>query len=111
VYNNTMADERIFNIVDAIQTLLPGSQWTIRDNDYSTLDWISTDVEKPTEIDLNAEVERLQAEYDVMNYARNRAQEYPDFKDYLDGIVKGDQEQINAYVNACLEVKAKYPKP
>lgn len=45
-----------------------------------------------------------------ISYAEKRAAEYPDFRDYLDGIVKGDQTQIDAYVAACLAVKAKYPK-
>lgn len=44
-------------------------------------------------------------------YKRKRAAEYPDFRNYLDGIVKGDQAQIQAYIDACLAVKAKYPKP
>lgn len=43
-------------------------------------------------------------------YAELRAAEYPDFRDYLDGIVKGDQAQVQAYIDACLAVKAKYPK-
>lgn len=43
-------------------------------------------------------------------YKDLRAKEYPDFKDYLDGIVKNDQTQIQAYIDACLAVKEKYPK-
>lgn len=43
-------------------------------------------------------------------YKELRAKEYPDFKDYLDGIVKNDQAQIQAYIDACLAVKNKYPK-
>lgn len=31
--------------------------------------------------------------------------------DYLDGVVKGDQAQIDKYIADCLAVKAKYPKP
>jgi hypothetical protein len=31
--------------------------------------------------------------------------------DYLDGIVKGDQQQVDDYIAACLAVKEKYPKP
>jgi hypothetical protein len=46
-----------------------------------------------------------------LTYADKRAAEYPDFRDYLDGVVKGDQAQIDAYIAACLAVKAKYPKP
>lgn len=43
-------------------------------------------------------------------YQRQRAAEYPPMADYLDAIVKGDQAQVQAYVDACLAVKAKYPK-
>lgn len=46
-----------------------------------------------------------------LTYAQKRALEYPNFHDYLDGIVKGDQAQVQAYIDACLAVKAKYPKP
>ena len=43
-------------------------------------------------------------------YQRDRAAEYPPMADYLDGLVKGDQAQVQAYIDACLAVKAKYPK-
>jgi hypothetical protein len=43
-------------------------------------------------------------------YKYQRAAEYPDFREYLDGIVKGDQTQVQAYIDACNAVKAKYPK-
>ena len=46
-----------------------------------------------------------------LTYAQKRAFEYPPMADYLDGIVKGDQTQVDAYVAACMAVKAKYPKP
>ena len=46
----------------------------------------------------------------VRTYAENRRREYPPITDYLDGVVKGDQAQIDAYVAACQAVKAKYPK-
>lgn len=44
-------------------------------------------------------------------YQRDRASEYPPIADYIDGIVKGDQAQVQTYIDACLAVKAKYPKP
>lgn len=43
-------------------------------------------------------------------YTTKRAREYPDFRNYLDGIVKGDAAQVQSYIDACLAVKAKYPK-
>lgn len=47
----------------------------------------------------------------AMPYSEKRASEYPSFLDYLDGVVKNDQTQIQEYIDACLAVKAKYPKP
>jgi hypothetical protein len=44
------------------------------------------------------------------SYDQLRAAEYPPITDYLDGVVKGDQAQIAAYIAACQAVKAKYPK-
>jgi hypothetical protein len=52
-----------------------------------------------------------EAELAATEYQRQRAAEYPPMTDYLDGIVKGDQAQVQAYIDACLAVKAKYPKP
>lgn len=46
----------------------------------------------------------------VLTYAQKRAAEYPPMTDYLDGIAKGDTAQVDAYIAACLAVKAKYPK-
>jgi hypothetical protein len=46
----------------------------------------------------------------VLTYAQKRAPLYPPIADYLDGVVKGDQTQIDTYIAACLAVKAKYPK-
>jgi inhibitor of KinA sporulation pathway (predicted exonuclease) len=43
-------------------------------------------------------------------YKYARAKEYPPITDYIDGVVKGDQAQIDKYIADCLAVKAKYPK-
>lgn len=49
--------------------------------------------------------------FDALSYAEKRRAEYPNFLDYIDGVVKGDQAQIDQYITQCLAVKAKYPKP
>ena len=68
------------------------------------------DIAQPTESQLNA-LETQANEVERLNLVKaNRANEYPDFKEYLDGIVKGDNAQIQKYINDCLAVKAKYPK-
>jgi acid stress-induced BolA-like protein IbaG/YrbA len=52
----------------------------------------------------------VQAYIDAHSYIAKRQTEYPPFTDYLDGIAKGDQAQINKYIADCQAVKAKYPK-
>ena len=58
------------------------------------------------EIDMVA----VNAWVDPNAYKAKRASEYPPITDYLDGVVKGDQTQIDKYIADCLAVKAKYPK-
>ena len=52
----------------------------------------------------------VQAYVDAHAYIAKRAAEYPNITDYLDGVVKGDQAQIDKYIADCLAVKTKYPK-
>lgn len=44
------------------------------------------------------------------SYIAKRKKEYPPITDYLDAVVKGDQEQLQAYIDKCKAVKLKYPK-
>ena len=48
--------------------------------------------------------------FEKNQYQRDRQPNYPPMTDYLDGIVKGDQAQIDKYIADCLAVKEKYPK-
>ena len=44
-------------------------------------------------------------------YAENRSKEYNMILgEYLDGIVKNDQDQIDKYIEDCKAIKAKWPK-
>lgn len=70
---------------------------------FDGVSWFYRDIPEPVVVPEKEPVK--------LTYADLRMREYPDFTDYLDGIVKGDQAQIQAYIDACLAVKAKYPKP
>jgi len=102
--------EKTFNMIDALESLRPGEFWSLNGENYSGLTWIS-DTTPPTEKELFDEIKRLQYVYDSLEYQRLRKSEYPDFFEYLDGIVKNDQNQIDSYISACQAVKEKYPKP
>jgi hypothetical protein len=104
------------DITKAILSLRPGAIWSLDGDTYDGLQWLEKPVyeggqKKPTKAEVEAEVARLQKEWEDTEYQRLRAKEYPDVKEYLDGLVKGDTEHMQAYIDACLAVKAKYPKP
>lgn len=62
--------------------------------------WVFEDIPQP----------EVEPEPTTLTYSQKRAAEYPLMTDYLDGVVKGDQAQIDKYIADCLAVKAKYPK-
>lgn len=55
--------------------------------------------------------QRQQEAFNALSYAEKRASEYPPITDYADAWVKNDEVALEAYRQACLAVKAKYPKP
>ncbi len=90
--------------LEAIQSLHPTAQFVLRGDE---LTWVSEDIEKPTEEEITAEQERLQAEYDANEYQRNRATEYPSVIDQLDYIYHNG---IDGWKATIKETKDKYPK-
>ena len=99
------------SISDAIASLNPTADWILRGTDYSGLEWLDSNFTKPTQAEVEAELVRLIEQHSNLEYQRLRSLEYPPVTDYLDAVVKGDQEQMQAYIDACLAVKEKYPKP
>ena len=99
-------------IYRAINKINPSAQISMSGTDISAVDtiiWENGTQPISKELIL-AEIAKIEAEYESTKYQRDRAKEYPDFKEYLDGIVKGDQAQIDKYIADCLAIKTKYPK-
>lgn len=96
------------DLITAALSLVPGAEVSF---DGSVLTWTKPSEAPVTDAEIEAEYNRLLVEYERNEYQRLRAAEYPPAADYLDGVVKGDQAQIDKYVADCLAVKAKYPKP
>jgi hypothetical protein len=99
--------------IDICKTILAiksNAQVSVSGEDINTLEWHDNNPTNITNQQILDKQSELQAEYDSKEYQKQRAKEYPDFKDYLDGIVKGDDAQIQKYIADCLAIKAKYPK-
>jgi|11_taG_2_1085331.scaffolds.fasta_scaffold13667_3 hypothetical protein len=92
-------------ISEAIKKLYPNTPYVVKGDEWESLDGTVFD-----NIAIINEKAKLEYLFDLEKYKENRAREYPPYSDYLDGVVKGDQDQIDAYVAACQAVKEKYPK-
>lgn len=96
----TISDLNAFN-AELVAGVTPPSDWVGEKYRMQGGEWIDMTPER--------EAAQQAAELDLIR--AQRAAEYPPMADYIDGIVKGDQAQVQAYIDACLAVKAKYPKP
>jgi len=90
---------------NALISLRPGAEWVLRGDD---LEWLDTNTTAPTEAEIQAEVARLQAEYDTKEYQRQRATAYPSIADQLDTLYHGGYDAWKATITA---VKEEFPKP
>tara|TARA_R110000787_G_scaffold241746_1_gene347912 strand:+ start:538 stop:744 length:207 start_codon:yes stop_codon:yes gene_type:complete len=57
--------------------------------------------------DILAKQVELQSEYDALDYARNRAKEYPSIEDQLDDIFHNG---VEGWKTSIQVIKTKYPK-
>lgn len=90
----------------ALVSLRPNAQWSMSNEDIT---WHDTEQLQPSEADIQAEIARLQAQYDANAYQRKRQAEYPSIGDQLDALWKGGDAQAEMLARV-LAVKEKYPK-
>ena len=101
--------------LDALLSLRPNPASVWRGNEsedypYSGLEWKDSRT-KPTEAELDAEVTRLQTEYDNNKYQRDRAVAYDPITEQLDQLYWDKKNGTNKWVEAIDKVKSDNPKP
>lgn len=99
-------------IEQALLSLRPGASWSVDGGTYEGIEWLEPPVweggqKKPTREEVEAEIERLQAEYEYNQYQRDRASAYPSIEDQLDTLYHQGYDGWKAMID---EVKNKYPK-
>jgi len=102
----------ILKVKQAITSLVDDATYVVKQEAGGIvfIKWESdTEQTQPSDAEIQAEITRLQAEYDSQEYARNRASAYPPIGDQLDMIyhagLGGD-----AFQAAISAVKQEYPK-
>ena len=101
---------------EAIRSLAPGAKFTNVDD---VITWYSDGITQPSDSDIDAEIVRLQAEYDAQEYGRNRAGAYPSIGDQLDMLwhaIDGDnwtaaKVKTTSFYTELKAVKDANPKP
>ena len=64
----------------------------------------------PSMEDIVQKIAELEYLEEIQVYKLQRSSEYPPVAEYIDGVVKDDQDQIDSHIAACQAVKNKYPK-
>ncbi len=92
---------------DALVSLKPKAQWSLNGDVLTWMDAVQTE---PTQSEIDAEVIRLQAEYDSQAYARNRKAEYDQLNQF-EMQFDDDRDSTTTWVDKINEIKGRYPKP
>ena len=87
---------------DAVRNLVKGGISAVND-EISYMDGQAP----PSDEKINAELKRMQDEYDANEYQRSRASEYPSIADQLDEIYHNGVDSWKAVIK---QTKDKYPK-
>ena len=110
----------IIGKAEAIQSLKPEAEWVLYGDVLTWMDEVQTE---PTEAEIDAEVIRLQAEYDSQEYARKRRVRYNKelpTGDQFDALLKGFNQlrldgqdlpaDLDGVIGIWLGIKSAIPK-
>ena len=92
----------------AIISLVPDAEVSVRGDE---VEWHNPSTPAVTDAQINAEIARLQAEYDAKQYQRDRALEYPSIKEQMDMQYWDSINGTTTWQDAINAIKTKYPKP
>jgi len=91
---------------EAIRSLEPTASFSEKDG---VVTWIDKSVNQPTEAEIQAEITKLQAEYDSQDYARKRKAEYNKLNQY-EMMFDDKRDGTTTWVEKINEIKSRYPK-
>ena len=96
-------------IAKAILALEPTASFGVIDEDLEQIESYSQDVEQPSNEDIQAKLDELQAIEDAKQYQRDRKAEYPSIEDCVHALLDGG-DTLTDLQEARQAIKDKYPK-
>ena len=96
-------------IIEAILKINPNAEVSVSGDDINSIQWHNgtTPISKA---DIEAKMVEVQAEYDALQYQRDRAKEYPSIQEQLDMQYWDSVNGTTTWQDKINEVKTKYPK-
>ena len=93
----------------AISLLAPGCAYHADGDEI--LEWLTPDISQPSEEDIQAKMDELEAEYEANQYQRDRKPEYPSITDQMDMQYHDAVDGTTTWQEAVQAVKDAHPKP
>ena len=98
-------------IVKAIKNLVPNAKFSISGNfTYEDIIW-QDERPIPNKEEVELETQKVQAEYDALQYQRDRVEQYPSIQEQLDMQYWDAVNGTNKWQEAVAKVKTDNPKP
>jgi hypothetical protein len=96
-------------IEEAIKKINPNAEFSVNANDINQITWLNG-TSPISKADIEAKMVEVQAEYDALQYQRDRAKEYPSIQEQLDMQYWDTVNGTTTWQDKINEIKTKYPK-
>ena len=97
------------SINKAIQAIKSDSEIAVRDNSINQIEWHDGNPTNITNEQILAKQAELQADYDALEWKRNRQKEYPDAIECVHALLDGGDTLTDLQTKRTA-IKEKYPK-
>ena len=100
----------MIEITEAILAINPKAEVVVRGTDIDTceIEWHNETAEI-SKADIKTKMDELQADYDALQWKRNRQKEYPNLKDCIHALLDGGDTLTDLQAKRTA-IKNKYPK-
>ena len=98
------------NLIDAVIALDQNARVSVNETTGKII-WHCGNQKNISEEQIQAKLAELQAEYDAIQYQRDRAEQYPSIQDQLDMQYHDAIDGTTTWKDAVAKVKADNPKP
>ena len=96
------------DIAKAIHAINPSAQFKYSNEDFSTLEWLNGTT-PISQADIEAKQAELQADFDALEWKRNRQAEYPNAIECVHALLDGGDTLTDLQAQRTA-IKDKYPK-